>query len=131
MAERTGVYTARDYVEIMQHLIDLWGVAELRGLTPEVGGGGGDVRSVLGSRVFWGRECFDVACVGTHPCVPTQVNPPMCVYPHPQAEAAQQYLCSLPARLLRLAERAETRAKRGQRVHASFAWVFDRPVALL
>ncbi len=38
VAERTGVYTARDYVEIMQHLIEYWGVADLRGLTPEVGG---------------------------------------------------------------------------------------------
>lgn len=36
VAQRTGTYTARDYVGILEHLLRLWDVEHVRGLTPEV-----------------------------------------------------------------------------------------------
>jgi acyl-[acyl-carrier-protein] desaturase len=35
VAQRIGVYTIRDYGEVMQHLVDTWGIASLAGLTGE------------------------------------------------------------------------------------------------
>lgn len=35
IAQRTGVYTALDYVEIMESLIDAWHIADLKGLSQE------------------------------------------------------------------------------------------------
>ncbi|KAG0580772.1 hypothetical protein M758_4G207400 [Ceratodon purpureus] len=35
VAQRTGVYTARDYADIMEHLVKRWDVAHVRGLSPE------------------------------------------------------------------------------------------------
>jgi acyl-[acyl-carrier-protein] desaturase len=50
----------------------------------------------------------------------------------PDAEAAQQYLCKLPDRVRRLAERTLGRAKKGASARVGkFSWVFNREVALL
>lgn len=35
VAQRTGVYTARDYADIMEHLVKRWEVSSIRGLSPE------------------------------------------------------------------------------------------------
>ncbi len=35
VAQRLGVYTAQDYVQILQHLLGFWGVPRLTGLLPE------------------------------------------------------------------------------------------------
>lgn len=34
VAQRTGVYTARDYADIMEHLVKRWNVSSIRGLSP-------------------------------------------------------------------------------------------------
>jgi acyl-[acyl-carrier-protein] desaturase len=81
VAQRTGVYTARDYADIMEHLVKRWDVPHVTGLSPE-------------------------------------------------AEAAQQYVCSLPPRIRRLDERAQTKVKKGPK-RGKFSWIFDREVALL
>jgi acyl-[acyl-carrier-protein] desaturase len=81
VAQRTGVYTARDYAEIMQHLVKRWEVADITGLSSE-------------------------------------------------AQAAQQYVCSLPPRIMRLEERAQAKVKKSPKT-GSFSWVFNREVALL
>ncbi len=35
VAQRTGVYTARDYADIMEHLVNRWNVASVQGLSSE------------------------------------------------------------------------------------------------
>ncbi len=35
VAQKSGIYTTRDYSEVLQHLVDYWGIASLTGLTPE------------------------------------------------------------------------------------------------
>ncbi|CAK9228848.1 unnamed protein product [Sphagnum troendelagicum] len=35
VAQRTGVYTARDYADIMEHLVDKWNVASIQGISGE------------------------------------------------------------------------------------------------
>jgi acyl-[acyl-carrier-protein] desaturase len=35
LAQRSGVYTAQDYLEIMEHLIDYWKIPDFTGLSPE------------------------------------------------------------------------------------------------
>jgi len=35
VAQRSGIYTTRDYAEVLQHLVDYWKIASLTGLTPE------------------------------------------------------------------------------------------------
>lgn len=35
VAQRSGMYTYRDYAEILRHLIDYWGIASMQGLTGE------------------------------------------------------------------------------------------------
>lgn len=45
-----------------------------------------------------------------------------------EAAEAQEYLAKLPARITKLAERAQTRKKKD--VMAPFSWVFEREVLL-
>lgn len=71
VAERKKIYTPFDYAQIMQHLVEFWEVASLKGL--------GD-----------------------------------------KAEAAQEYLCGLPERYRKVAERFADRVS--QEVH-SFSWL--------
>lgn len=106
VAQRTGTYTARDYVAILQHLLRLWDVEHLRGLSPEV------------CSMWWLFHSERASC--------REVVHRF----HHQAEAAQEYVCLLPERLLRLAERAEARATKGPRDRAVFAWVHNRGVRL-
>ncbi|KAG6549030.1 hypothetical protein Mapa_009473 [Marchantia paleacea] len=83
VAQRLGVYTAADYVSIMEHLIRTWKVESLVGLTPE-------------------------------------------------AQRAQDFVCNLPTRFRRLAERSnEMTKRRGPPVSKSFSWVFNKEVKLL
>ena len=35
VAQKSGIYTTRDYAEVVQHLVEYWGIASLTGLTPE------------------------------------------------------------------------------------------------
>jgi acyl-[acyl-carrier-protein] desaturase len=35
VAQRTGVYTAQDYADIMEHLVDKWNVASIQGISGE------------------------------------------------------------------------------------------------
>ncbi len=35
VAQRSGVYTFRDYAEVLKHLVEYWGIASIRGLTAE------------------------------------------------------------------------------------------------
>ncbi len=37
VAQRSGVYTTRDYADIIAHLVEYWQIAGLTGLTPEAG----------------------------------------------------------------------------------------------
>jgi acyl-[acyl-carrier-protein] desaturase len=49
----------------------------------------------------------------------------------PEAAQAQEYVCSLPARFRKLAERKEARLKRGTRTKVAFSWLHDRELLLL
>lgn len=85
VAQRTGVYTALDYVTIMEELIGRWKVETHEGLSPE------------------GRQ-------------------------------AQEFVCSLPVRMRRLAEREMEKGVRGKgrgNCSKEFSWIFDRPVDVL
>lgn len=73
VAQRIGVYTALDYVTILKHLLRIWNVPDLKGLTDE-------------------------------------------------AAKAQEYLCTLPDRYTRLAERRQTSSKAKKK----FSWIYDR-----
>lgn len=77
VAQRLGVYTAKDYADILEFLVERWQVEKLSGLS-------GD-----------GRK-------------------------------AQEYVCNLAARIRRLEERAQGRAKQTHPV--PFSWIFDRQV---
>ncbi|KAL1561405.1 Stearoyl-[acyl-carrier-protein] 9-desaturase 7, chloroplastic [Salvia divinorum] len=79
VAQRLGIYTAKDYADILEHLVKRWQVSQLKGLSAE------------------GLE-------------------------------AQDYVCSLPPRIRKLQERAQTRAKQGPRI--PFSWIHDREVQL-
>jgi acyl-[acyl-carrier-protein] desaturase len=81
VAQRIGVYTAKDYADIMEHLVAKWNVANIQGLSSE-------------------------------------------------GHKAQDYLCSLPVRIRRLEERAQSKVKKGPKT-GSFSWIFNREVALL
>lgn len=81
VAERTGVYTAFDYADIMDNLISRWKVGDITGLSEE-------------------------------------------------ALAAQDYICKMPPRIRKLAERAQARRNRGKKVEAKFSWTFNEPVHL-
>lgn len=79
VAQRLGVYTAKDYADIVEFLVGRWKVEQLTGLSG-------------------------------------------------QGQKAQDYVCGLPARIRRLEERAQTRAKEGPTV--PFSWIFNREVKL-
>ncbi|CAI5495916.1 unnamed protein product [Closterium sp. Naga37s-1] len=82
VAQRTGVYTAGDYADIMEHLIAVWDVEKMEGLSPE-------------------------------------------------AARAQEFVCKLPPRIRRLAERAADKVKKGGPQTGKFSWVFNREVKLV
>lgn len=84
VAQRLGVYTASDYVSIMEHLIKTWKVESLTGLSRD-------------------------------------------------AQRAQDFVCNLPQRFRRLAERAheQNRRRGGPPPLKSFSWVFNKEVELL
>ena len=79
VAQRLGVYTAKDYADILEFLVARWKVEKLTGLSGE-------------------------------------------------GQKAQDYVCGLPARIRRLEERAQARAKEGPAI--PFSWIFDREVKL-
>lgn len=74
-AQRIGVYTALDYANILAHLVEYWGVADIQGMTGE-------------------------------------------------AAAAQDELCGMAPRYMKLAERyqAHNKARPGMKI----SWIFDR-----
>ena len=76
-AQRLGVYTALDYAEIIEHLVDHWKIGDLTGLSSE-------------------------------------------------AEKEQEYICRLPTRYKKLAERSLNKQKDVEVVPQSFSWIFDR-----
>ena len=82
VAQRTGVYTANDYADIMEHLVKRWNVGSIGGMTSE-------------------------------------------------GDRAQEYVAKLPGRIRKLAERAQTKAKKETRKTKQFSWVFNREVALM
>mmetsp|Transcript_34510 Transcript_34510/g.63469 ORF Transcript_34510/g.63469 Transcript_34510/m.63469 type:complete len:419 (-) Transcript_34510:319-1575(-) len=77
VAQRLEVYTALDYADIIEHLVDHWKIGELTGLSSE-------------------------------------------------AEKEQEYLCRLPTRFRKLAERSMNKKKDEVPVKESFSWIFDR-----
>ncbi|NP_001267709.1 acyl-[acyl-carrier-protein] desaturase, chloroplastic [Cucumis sativus] len=79
VAQRLGVYTAKDYADILEFLVGRWKVESLTGLSGE-------------------------------------------------GQKAQDYVCALPARIRKLEERAQGRAKEGPTI--PFSWIFDRQVKL-
>lgn len=80
VAEHTGVYTAFDYADIMEHLIKHWKVEDMS---------------------FTG-----------------------------DAQRAQEYVCKLPPRIRKLAERSMTRAKKDGARKGRISWVHNREVNL-
>jgi len=44
------------------------------------------------------------------------------------AQEAQDYVCKLPNRLRRLAQRAEKRMGKGTKENVKFSWVYDREI---
>ncbi len=78
VAQRIGVYTARDYTGIIEHLLNIWNVRELTGLSAE-------------------------------------------------AAKAQEYVCSLPERYTKLADRRSPSAAK-EPVKRKFSWIYDRQV---
>lgn len=83
VAQRIGVYTAYDYVSIVEFLIRKWKVETKEGLSPE-------------------------------------------------AAQAQEFVCKLPSRIRRLAEKAEDKARKVKAAPSlqKFSWVFNREVRL-
>ncbi|XP_022131679.1 acyl-[acyl-carrier-protein] desaturase, chloroplastic [Momordica charantia] len=79
VAQRLGVYTAKDYADILEFLVGRWKVEKLTGLSAE-------------------------------------------------GQKAQDYVCGLPARIRRLEERAQGRAKEAATI--PFSWIFNREVKL-
>lgn len=82
VAEDIGVYTADDYISIMEHLIRRWDVPNVTGLKAD------------------GLE-------------------------------AQEYLCKLPERFRKLAERKASKNAKGPRTEVAFSWLYDRKLAVL
>ncbi|OMO82588.1 Fatty acid desaturase, type 2 [Corchorus olitorius] len=81
VAQRIGVYTAKDYADILEFLVGRWNIEKLTGLSGE------------------GRS-------------------------------AQDFVCGLPARIRRLEERAQARAKQLQASSVPFSWIFDRKLTV-
>lgn len=77
VAQRLEVYTAIDYAEIIEHLVNHWKLGELTGLSPE-------------------------------------------------AEKEQEYICRLPTRYRKLAERSMNKKKTEEYEPQSFSWIFNR-----
>lgn len=77
VAQRLGVYTALDYAEIIEHLVNHWKIGDLTGLSSE-------------------------------------------------AEKEQEYICRLPKRYKKLAERSLNKKKDDEVVPQSFSWIFNR-----
>lgn len=77
VAQRLEVYTALDYADIIEHLVDHWKIGELTGLTSE-------------------------------------------------GEKEQEYICRLPKRYRKLAERSMNKKKDDIYEPQSFGWIFDR-----
>jgi len=77
IAQRLGVYTALDYADIIDHLVQHWEIEGLTGLSSE-------------------------------------------------GEKEQEYLCRLPTRFRKLAERSMNKKKDEEPVRQSFGWLFDR-----
>lgn len=82
VTQRTGVYTANDYADIVEHLIRQWDVEKVEGLS-------GD-----------GRR-------------------------------AQEYVCKLPPRIRKLAERSQDKIKKAGPKVGRISWVFNREVKLV
>lgn len=80
VAQRLGVYTAKDYADILDFLVARWKVGDLTGLSSE-------------------------------------------------GAKAQEYVCTLAARIRRLEERAQSRASKERR-NAAFSWIYGREVQL-
>lgn len=77
VAQRLGVYTALDYADIIEHLVDHWKIGDLTGLTPE-------------------------------------------------GVKEQEYICRLPTRYRKLAERSMNKKKDEEYEPQSFSWIFNR-----
>lgn len=77
VAQRLGVYTALDYADIIEHLVNHWKIGDLTGLTSE-------------------------------------------------GEKEQEYICRLPTRYRKLAERSMNKKKDEEVVENSFSWIFYR-----
>ena len=77
VAQRLGVYTALDYADIIEHLVNHWKIGDLTGLSSE-------------------------------------------------GEKEQEYICRLPQRYRKLAERSMNKKKEEETVAQSFSWIFDR-----
>ena len=77
VAQRLGVYTALDYADIIEHLVDHWKIGDLTGLSSE-------------------------------------------------GEKEQEYICRLPKRYRKLAERSMNKKKDVEVGPQSFSWIFDR-----
>jgi len=77
VAQRQGVYTALDYADIIEHLVDRWKIGELTGLSSE-------------------------------------------------GEHEQEYICRLPRRYRKLAERSMNKKKDDEYDPQSFSWIFNR-----
>jgi len=82
VAQDIGVYTAEDYISIMEHLIERWNVPRVTGLNAE------------------GLQ-------------------------------AQEYLCKLPDRFKKLADRKSAKQAKGSRSDVAFSWLYDRKLAVL
>ena len=48
----------------------------------------------------------------------------------PEAEQAQQYVCSLAPRIRRLAERTLVRKEKGKKHDVPFSWIYDRTIKM-
>lgn len=77
VAQRLGVYTALDYADIIEHLVNHWKIGELTGLSSE-------------------------------------------------GEKEQEYICRLPNRYRKLAERSMNKKKDEVYEPQAFSWLFDR-----
>lgn len=82
VAQRTGVYTAGDYADIMEHLVKAWKVETMQGLNDE------------------GRR-------------------------------AQEYVCKLPPRIRKLADRVQAQKAKSGPKSVKMSWIFNREVAVL
>ncbi|MBI2426201.1 MAG: acyl-ACP desaturase [Candidatus Hydrogenedentes bacterium] len=80
IATRTGIYTSRDYIEILENLIGDWNIAHLQGLSPA-------------------------------------------------AESAQQFLCGLPGRYMKILDRMAARTKKSDEEagpNYRFSWILEQ-----